>query len=218
MAQMNISENVSNCSVEEVMHFHEVYFSVKEFKEMTSQELITAFSENMIDEAMQAFVASDVKDNPSCNCTIGEGDHEKSINFYKTDMPRNLSENIEWEIEDTEEDMVMFCGWEKLSSSKVWIEDDELNENVLSKAKELHWFHDNGALEGFGYLQLSDSLELPPRKDSFWVEGESEGNVVEKVICIVDKENNYYYLDLTKDSECQSDEKQDELNKIKDSL
>jgi hypothetical protein len=133
-------------------------------------------------------------------------------------MPRNLSENIEWEIEDTEEDMVMFCGWEKLSSSKVWIEDDELNENVLSKAKELHWFHDNGALEGFGYLQLSDSLELPPRKDSFWVEGESEGNVVEKVICIVDKENNYYYLDLTKDSECQSDEKQDELNKIKDSL
>ena len=60
MAQMNISENVSNCTVEEVMHFHEVYFSVKEFKEMTSQELITAFSENMTDEAMQAFVASDV--------------------------------------------------------------------------------------------------------------------------------------------------------------
>jgi len=218
MAQMNISENVSNCTVEEVMHFHEVYFSVKEFKEMTSQELITAFSENMTDEAMQAFVASDVKDNPSCNCTIGEGDHEKSINFYKTDSPRNLSENIEWEIEDTEEDMVMFCGWEKLSSSKVWIDDDELNENVLSKAKELHWFHDNGALEGFGYLQLSDALERPPRKDSFWLGGESEGNVVEKVICIVDKENNYYYLDLTKDSECQSDEKQDEFNKIKDSL
>lgn len=218
MAQMNISENVSNCNVEEVMLFHEVYFSVKEFKEMTSQELITAFSENMTDEAMQAFVVSDVKENPLCNCTIGEGDHEKSINFYKTDSPRNLSENIEWEIEDTEEDMVMFCGWEKLSSSKVWIDNDELNENVLSKAEELHWFHDNGALEGFGYLELFPDVELPPRKDPFWVEGESEGNVVEKVICIVDKENNYYYLDLTKDSECQSDEKQDEFNKIKDSL
>ena len=211
-------ENIKGCIIEEAMRFEEIYYTVDEFKKLKPNEIIKIFDQLIIDDAFQVFIASEVDDNPSIDINIDDKTHNLKINFEEDGLSsNNKADLIEWESEDDNVDRIMIYGWEKLEKSKVQIND--LNNNIISKAKELWWGHDhtNGVLNKKGYLEISEA-SFPPSTQSFPMEGESEGLVKEKVFCIIDKLNNYHFIDLTNDTDFKSEENHLLLKNIIQSL
>ncbi len=211
-------ENTKCCIIEEVMRFEEIYYTVDEFKKLKPNEIIKIFDQLIIDDAYQVFIASEVDDNPSIDINIEDKIHNLKINFEEDGLSsNNKADLIEWESEDDNVDRIMIYGWEKLEKSKVQIND--LNNNIISKAKELWWGHDhtNGVLNKKGYLEISEA-SFPPSTQGFPMEGESEGLVKEKIFCIIDQLDNYHFIDLTNDTDFTSEENHSLLKSIIQSL
>jgi hypothetical protein len=211
-------ENTKGCVIEEVMRFQEIYYTVDDFKKLKPNEIIKIFDQLITDDADQVFIASEVDDNPSIDINIGGKTHNVKINFEKDGlMSSNKADCIQIQSEDDNKDRIMICGWEKLQESKIEILD--VNDKTISKAKELWCGHDHseGVLDRWGHLELT-SPNFPPDTQDFYMEGESSGLVSEKIFCLIDKLNNYHFIDLTKDTAFKSEENHLLLKNIIQSL
>ncbi len=71
------------------MRFEEIYYTVDEFKKLKPNEITKIFDQLIIDESMQAFVASEVDDNTSIDINVDRKTHNLKINFEEDDLQSN---------------------------------------------------------------------------------------------------------------------------------